>query len=66
MTEQRIKEISERILLDSYERVNWVNCYGYTPKKSNSIEFKKAIKKALITASIVHPSIYIYLLENYA
>jgi hypothetical protein len=66
MTDQKIKLIAENILMHSYESVNWTNCYGYTPKKSNSIEFKKALKKALKTANIVDSKVYNYLLENYA
>ena len=66
MTEDRIKEIAENILMHSYESVNWTNCYGYTPKKSNSLDFKRALKKALKISKSMHPAINKHLLENYA
>ena len=66
MTDEKIKLIAENILMHSYESVNWTNCYGYIPKQSNSIEFQKALKKALKTANIVDAKVYNYLIENYA
>ena len=64
MKEDKIKLIAENILMHSYESVNWVNCYGYTPKQSNSIEFQKALKKALKTSNIVDAKVYNYLNYN--
>jgi len=57
---------ADLILMHSYESVNGVNCYGYTPKKSNSIDFKRALKKALKIASNMHPAIYNHLFTTYA
>jgi len=47
MLNNLIKEKAEYFLMFAYEKVNAVNCYGYTPKKCDSIEYQKAKKRAL-------------------
>jgi hypothetical protein len=45
---ETLKTKSEYLIMRSYEIVNGVNCYGYTPMKSNSPDYKRAKKKALL------------------
>lgn len=66
ITDQKIIDTARMILMHSFESVNGVNCYGITPNKNSSIEYKKAIKKALKITEAMHPAIHNYLLENYA
>jgi len=42
-----LKQNAEHLIMRSYEIVNGVNCYGYTPIKSNSPDYQRAKKKAL-------------------
>ena len=42
-----LKQNAEHLIMRSYEIVNGVNCYGYTPIKSNSPDYIRAKKKAL-------------------
>jgi hypothetical protein len=48
METETIKTKSEFLIMRSYEICNGVNCYGYTPMKSNSPDYKRAKKKALL------------------
>ena len=66
MNQIEIKETAEYILMRAYENMNWTNCYGHCPRKSKSVDFQKALKKALKIAKSMHPGIYNYLLINYA
>jgi len=47
METETLKTKSEYLIMRSYEIVNGVNCYGYTPIKSNSPDYQRAKKKAL-------------------
>lgn len=47
----------------SYEIVNGVNCYGYTPIKSNSPDYQKAKRKAL-NLSRKFPTLNQYIKDN--
>ena len=48
METETIKTKSEFLIMRSYEICNGVNCYGYTPMTSNSPDYKRAKKKALL------------------
>ena len=48
METELIKTKSEYLIMRAYEICNGVNCYGYTPMKSNSPDYKRAKKKALL------------------
>lgn len=47
----------------SYEIVNGVNCYGYTPMKSKSPDYQRAKRKALYL-SRKFPTLNTYIKEN--
>lgn len=60
-TEERAKYI----LMQSYEWINEINCYGYTPQKSNSPDYLSAKKRALkLTKNFADQTIYLYIKEN--
>jgi hypothetical protein len=48
METETLKHKAEFLIMRSYEICNGVNCYGYTPMKSNSPDYKRAKKKALL------------------
>jgi hypothetical protein len=47
METETLKHKAEFLIMRSYEICNGVNCYGYTPIKSNSPDYQRAKKKAL-------------------
>jgi len=65
MTEQQIKEKAEYLLMYAYEKVNSINCYGITPKKSDSIEYQKAKKRAMRMTKEHSFEIYKYIRINF-
>ena len=65
MENQNVSERAETILMHSYEWVNSTNCYGYTPRPSSSIEYKKAKKYALLqTGKWTDKSVHQYIKTN--
>jgi len=48
METETLKHKAEFLIMRSYEICNGVNCYGYTPMKSNSPDYQRAKKKALL------------------
>jgi hypothetical protein len=58
-----LKQNAEHLIMRSYEIVNGVNCYGYTPIKSNSPDYIRAKKKALYLCR-KFPTMHSYIKEN--
>ena len=64
--EKLIKERAEFYLMIAYEKANGVNCHGYTPMKSDSIDYQKAKKRALrLTKCFFTLDVYNYIKENF-
>jgi hypothetical protein len=58
-------ERAKYILMHSYEFINAVNCYGFTPQKNTSPDYLRAKKRALkITKNFADQTIYLYIKEN--
>jgi len=64
-TQRDIQEIAKHLLMYCYERVNWTNCYGFTPMKSNSLPYLKAKRKALkLSKTAKDTEVYEYIKIN--
>jgi len=58
-----LQENAEYLIMRSYEIVNGVNCYGYSPIKSNSPDYQRAKRKALYL-SRKFPKLNQYIKDN--
>lgn len=58
-----LQKNADYLIMRSYEIVNGVNCYGYTPIKSNSPDYQKAKIKAL-NLSRKFPTLNQYIKDN--
>ena len=58
-----LQKNAEYLIMRSYEIVNGVNCYGYTPIKSNSPDYQRAKRKAL-NLSRKFPKLNQYIKDN--
>lgn len=58
-----LQKNAEYLIMRSYEIVNGVNCYGYTPMKSNSPDYQRAKRKAL-NLSRKFPKLNQYIKDN--
>lgn len=58
-----LQKNAEYLIMRSYEIVNGVNCYGYTPMKCKSPDYLRAKRKAL-KLSREFPTLNKYIKDN--
>ena len=65
-TPEQLTQQANNLLMRCYETENGVNCYGYTPQKSNSPDYLRAKRKALkIAKQYQDQPLYTELLKNH-